>query len=86
MRTHVRTLAGHNRDVAEIEFAEGQRVALYPTIASERGGSVASGTRGIVQAIDPDRTDDAIYLVGFLASERLTGEQTWLRAVDLFPA
>jgi hypothetical protein len=64
-------------------FAKGQYVELYPTIPSSGGGSVPSGTRGIVQQVDPDRDDDAIYLVAFLADERLTGEQAWLRAEDL---
>ena len=68
------------------EFAKGQYVELYPTIPSSRGGSVRAGTRGIVQAVDPTRPEDDIYLVEFLAFERLTGEQAWLRAIDLFPA
>jgi len=68
------------------DFAEGQYVELHPTIPASVGGSVRGGTRGIVQAVDPTRADDDIYLVGFLAAERLTGEQAWLRAIDLFPA
>jgi len=68
------------------EFVVGQYVELYPTIPSPAGGSIVGGTRGIIQNVDPDRPDDAIYLVGFLSSERLTGEQAWLRAVDLVPA
>ena len=68
------------------EFRQGQYVELYATIPSSFGGSLLSGTRGIVQVIDAARPDDAIYLVGFLINERLTGEQAWLRAVDLVPA
>jgi hypothetical protein len=64
-------------------FTKGQYVELYPTIPSTAGGSISSGTRGIVQQVDPGRDDDAIYLVAFLANERLTGEQAWLRAEDL---
>jgi hypothetical protein len=32
------------------------------------------------------RPDDDIYLVEFLAAERLTGERAWLREIDLCPA
>jgi hypothetical protein len=67
-------------------FAKGQYVELYPTIASSRGSSIRAGTRAIVQAVDPARTEDDIYLVEFLDYERLTGEQAWLRAADLLPA
>jgi hypothetical protein len=67
-------------------FATGQYVELCATIPSTFGESVTAGTRGIVQAIDPTRPDDDIYLVEFLASERLAGEQAWLRAIDLLPA
>jgi hypothetical protein len=68
------------------QFAKGQYVELYPTIPSSHGASIRGGTRGIVQAIDPTREQDDIYLVGFLAGEKLTGEQAWLRATDLSPA
>jgi hypothetical protein len=68
------------------QFAKGQYVELYPTIPSSRGASIPGGTRGIVQAIDPTRENDDIYLVGFLAGEKLTGEQAWLRTIDLSPA
>jgi hypothetical protein len=67
-------------------FTPGQHGELYPIIASQRGASIVSGTRGIVQDVDPDRADDAIYLVAFLSSERLPGEQARLRGTDLFPA
>jgi hypothetical protein len=67
-------------------FAVGQYVELYPTIPSNDGGSIDGGTRGIVQDIDDSRTDEYIYLVGFLAGEKLTGERAWLREIDLFPA
>ena len=67
-------------------FAVGQYVELYPTIPSNDRGSIDGGTRGIVQDIDDSRADERIYLVGFLASEKLTGERTWLREIDLFPA
>jgi hypothetical protein len=66
-------------------FLVGQRVELYPTIPSSFGGSVAAGTRGIVQEIE-DHGDEALYLVAFLISERLTGEAAWLAAEDLLPA
>lgn len=48
------------------------------------GGSVESGTRGIVQQVreDPDGTR---FLVFFLQSERMTGEDAWLSAEDLLP-
>ena len=68
------------------EFTAGQYVELYPTIPTSRGGSVPSGTRGIVEAVDRTRTDDDIYLVRFLDNERLTGERAWLRAIDLIAA
>jgi hypothetical protein len=68
------------------EFAKGQYVELYPTIPSSRGASLRGGTRGIVQAIDPTRDEDEIYLVEFLAAEKPTGEHPWLRAIDLSPA
>jgi hypothetical protein len=66
-------------------FATGQRVELYTTIPSSFGGSIESGTRGIVQEVreDPDGTR---FLVAFLAAERLTGEGAWLSAADLMPA
>lgn len=67
-------------------YAQGQYVELYPTIQSTTGGSVPSGTRGIVQEVDPTRPDDAVYLVRFLANETLTNESAWLREIDLFPA
>jgi hypothetical protein len=68
------------------EFTQGQYVELYATIPSSFGGSLLSGTRGIVQIVDAGRSDEAIFLVGFLVNERLTGEQAWLRADDLMPA
>jgi hypothetical protein len=68
------------------EFAKGQYVELYPTIPSSRDASIRAGTRGIVQAVNRERPGDEIYLVEFLENERLTGEQAWLRAIDLFAA
>jgi hypothetical protein len=53
---------------------------------SSLGGSVPAGTRGIIQAIDRIRPDDDTYLVEIVASERLTGEQAWLRSIDLLVA
>lgn len=67
-------------------YAIGQYVELYPTIPSSRGGSIESGTRGIVRDIDLTHPDDDIYRVEFLWSERVTGETAWLHEVDLFPA
>ncbi len=67
-------------------YTIGQYVELYPTIPSSHGGSIESGTRGIVRDIDLTQPDDDIYLVEFLWSERVTGETAWLREVDLFPA
>ena len=67
-------------------FAVGQYVELYPTIPSSCGGSIESGTRGIVDRIDRDRPDDDIYLVAFLWNEARTGEVAWLREIDLFAA
>jgi hypothetical protein len=67
-------------------FGKGQYVELHPTIPSSFGASIDGGTRGIVQSVDITRPDDAIYLVGFLSNEKLTGESAWLREVDLFPA
>jgi hypothetical protein len=67
-------------------FARGQYVELYPTIPSGSGYSIPGGTRGIIDAVDPDRADGAIYLVGFLHSEKRSGERAWLRESDLLPA
>jgi hypothetical protein len=67
-------------------FGEGQFVELYQTIPAQDGDSDRGGTRGIVQIVDPDHADEAIYLVAFLQSERLDGRQAWLREIDLFPA
>ena len=67
------------------KFTTGQYVELYPTIPSSRGGSVQSGTRGIVREVQ-DYGDAALYRVAFLASERATGEVAWLNEDDLFPA
>jgi hypothetical protein len=78
---------GHHQAYWVIEkYALGRYVELYPTIQSERGGSIPSGTRGIVDAIDASRPAGDCYLVGFLDNERRTGEQAWLRWIDLFPA
>jgi hypothetical protein len=61
-------------------------VELYLTIPSSRAGSIRAGTRAIVRAVDPARTANDFYLVEFLDNERLTGDQAWLRAIDLLPA
>jgi hypothetical protein len=67
------------------KFARGQYVELYPTIPSSRAGSVASGTRAVVLEVD-DQGDEALYRVAFIAAERVTGEEAWLRGADLLPA
>jgi len=67
-------------------FVVGQYVELYPTIQSATGGSILSGTRGIVDEVDRSRPADDCYLVAFLSSELRTGERAWLRAADLVPA
>jgi hypothetical protein len=67
------------------KYVTGQYVELYPTIPSSRGGSVESGTRGIVREVE-DYGDEALYRVAFLAGERVTGEEAWLNEQDLFPA
>lgn len=67
-------------------FVKGQYVELCPTLPSSRERSIAAGTRGIVQDVDPTRPDDDMYLVGFLEHERPTGEAAWLREIDLFAA
>jgi hypothetical protein len=67
-------------------LAVGQHVELYPTIPSSFGGSVPSGTRGIVQEIDPGRAEGRIYRVRFLSSEMLTDEEAWLADTDIFAA
>jgi hypothetical protein len=66
-------------------YAVGQYVELYPTIPSDRGGSIVGGTRGIVRDIDLTQPNDDIYLVEFLWSERVTGRTAWLQEVDLSP-
>jgi hypothetical protein len=66
-------------------FAVGQYVELYPTIPSSRGGSVLSGTRGIVLEVAA-HGGDMLYLVQFLTNESRSGEQAWLAAGDLLPA
>jgi hypothetical protein len=68
-----------------MRFSQGQYVELYSTIPAQDGGSIPSGTRGVVQAIDPDHPREAIYLVAFLANEKFDGQSAWLREVDLFP-
>jgi hypothetical protein len=72
---------GDDEDV----FAAGQCVELYATIPSSFGGSVESGTRGIVQEVRED-PDGIRFLVAFLETERLTGEGAWLSVGDLLPA
>jgi hypothetical protein len=67
-------------------FSQGQYVELYPTIPSSFGGSVDAGTRGIVREIDLTRPCEDIYRVAFLSNERLTGEEAWLREIDLLRA
>lgn len=67
-------------------FVKGQYVELGQTIPSSSGGSIESGTRGIVQDLDETRPGEDIYLVGLLSNEQLSGEAAWLPEVDLFPA
>ena len=69
----------------EAVFAPGQRVELYATIPSSLGGSVESGTRGIVEQVKEDPAGTR-FLVVFLEGERATGERAWLTAEDLLPA
>lgn len=65
-------------------FAVGQYVELYPTIPSELGEySIESGTRGIIQEV---MGDGYAYRVRFLQNERLTEDEAWLDAIELFPA
>jgi len=44
------------------KFVTGQYVELYPSIPSSRGGSVESGTRGVVRDVQVDG-DEALYRV-----------------------
>jgi hypothetical protein len=67
-------------------FGGGQFVELYPRIRGQQGGSTPGATRGIVQIVDLEHADEAIYLIAFLQSERLDGRRAWLREIDLFPA
>ena len=67
-------------------FSQGQYVELYRTIPSSFGGSVDAGTRGSVREIDLTRPCEDIYRVAFLSNERLTGEEAWLREIDLLRA
>lgn len=67
-------------------FAVGQYVELHPTIPSSFGGSVDSGTRGIVREVRKEADGAVRYLVAFLVSERVTGEAAWLSAEDLLSA
>jgi hypothetical protein len=67
-------------------LAVGQYVELYPTIPSRTGGSISSGTRGIVEALDRSRPDGDCYFVAFLNSEVCTGKRAWLRGDELFAA
>jgi hypothetical protein len=82
--------SSHTRDNRRVTaFAIGQYVALYGTHQLDQtpgSRDIADGTRGIVRAIDESRQDDTIYLIGFLASERLTGDELWTSADYLFPA
>ncbi len=75
---------GHNERVPR--FLEGQYVGLCPTIPSSRGGSIESGTWGIIRDVDLARASGAIFVVAFLSNEQLTGESAWRRELDLFPA
>jgi hypothetical protein len=63
-------------------FCVGQRVELYSTIPSREGGSIESGRRGIVQAIEEGPIQER-YLVAFMVNETLTSERAWLAAQDL---
>jgi hypothetical protein len=67
-------------------FSVGQYVELYRTIPSSAGGSIVSGTRGIVRDIKVSARGSTRYLVGFLASERLTGDAAWVADEDLHAA
>jgi hypothetical protein len=81
------TMAVTSGTIAAMEtFTVGQYVELYPTIQSEDGGSILSGTPGIVDAVDLFRTADDSYLLAFLSSEIRTGERQWVSAKDLLPA
>jgi hypothetical protein len=65
-------------------LAAGQLVELYPTIPSESGGSIDSGTRGIVREVDPTRPNDDIYYVAFLDDSGREFESTWLSELDVY--
>jgi len=39
-----------------------------------------------VRRVDLTRENDRFYLVAFLRDERVTGEEAWLREIDLFLA
>jgi hypothetical protein len=58
---------------------KGRYVELHPTIPLSFGAGIDGGTRGIVQSVGITRPDDAVYLVGCLSNEKLTGECAWLR-------
>jgi hypothetical protein len=73
-------LACHAAD-APSTFVVGQYVELYPTVPSEDGGSVESGTRAVVEVVEGD-----VCTVALLANERLTGQRVRVPAHDLFPA
>lgn len=68
------------------KYVVGQYVELITTVPSSGEGSVQSGTRAVIQAVDVTGPDDRIYLVAFLSSERTTGETAWIREIDLLPS
>ena len=76
----------HDRYLYGRTFGVGQRVELYATILAPDGGSIESGTRAIVRAIDSSRSHGADHLVAFMENERPTGLEVWLGAEDLLPA
>lgn len=68
------------------KYVVGQYVEIITTVSSSETGSVQSGTRGVIQAIDLTEPDDRIYRVAFLGNERPTGETAWMREIDLLPS
>ena len=68
------------------KYVVGQYVEIITTVSSTEKGSVESGTRAVIRAINLTQPDDHIYLVAFLSSERTTGETAWMREIDLLPS
>jgi hypothetical protein len=67
-------------------FAGGQYVELLVTVPSSLRGSIESGTRGIIRDVDLSHPDGERFLVEFLWSEQMTGEEAWLDAIALSAA